>query len=94
MNRYVTTITVNQWRIKENAEQGLDQPTICVNTYEYCAHKSKACGVGTEVEWGPRVGETCHFHDLDILVPSRVVYDPSNKTPCGASCWMQVEGTL
>ena len=86
---YVTTVTVNQWRIKENAEQGLDQPTICVNTYEYRSPEDGGYGV----TWGPRVGDTRHFHDLDVPT-GRMIYDPVNKTPCGASCWMQIEGEL
>lgn len=76
----ITTITVNQWRVKSNAETGADEPVICVNHYEY----------RDDHTWGPKVGETEHHHELDIPTASWVVYDPLNKTPCGASCWMEV----
>jgi len=81
--RLVTTITVNQWVIKSNAENGENEPVLCVNTYK---------GRFPDGSWGEKVGETVHLHEVDVLVPSKVVFDPINKTPCGASCWMQVEG--
>lgn len=80
----ITTITVNQWHIRDNAEGGAQKPVLCVNTY----HRNR------DGSFGEKVGETVHMNEVDILVPSKVVYDPINKTPCGASCWMQVEGSL
>lgn len=90
----VTTITVNQWHIKHNAENPDDpKPVVCVNTYRNCAVFNGSQGV-TRV-WGPKVGLTVHYNDFDVVGENvRVVYDPINKTPCGASCWMQVEGGL
>lgn len=78
----VTTVTVNQWRIKSNAETGQNEPVICVNTYAY-----KRDG-----RWGPQIEPTRHY---DQYTPPegkvKVVHDPVNKTPCGASCWMEIE---
>lgn len=89
----VVTITVNQWRIKSNAETGAREPVICVNTYEYVKVLFANNGTTETVrEWGPKIGETEHYHDF--IIPDgayniRTVYDPVNKTPCQASCWMQ-----
>lgn len=80
----VVTITVNQWRIKSNEVTGANEPVICVNRYEW--------GDRHTHEWGPKIGDTEHYHHF--LLPTdaenvRTIYDPVNKTPCGASCWMQ-----
>jgi len=39
---------------------------------------------------GVKVGETEHHHDYEMPA-GFMVYDPVNKTPCGASCWMEYE---
>jgi len=81
----ITTITVNQWRIKSNAETGANEPVVCVNTYAY--RKGN--------RWGPQVTATEHYHDFNVSEQGasnvKVVHDPVNKTPCGASCWMEYE---
>lgn len=88
----VVTITVNQWRIKSNAETGENEPVVCVNHYEWVdVHVGIFWGRPSRV-WGPKIGETEHYHDF--VLPSdaqdvRTIYDPVNKTPCQASCWMQ-----
>ena len=41
---------------------------------------------------GPKIGETEHYHDFVLPADAenvRTIYDPVNKTPCQASCWMQ-----
>lgn len=87
----VVTITVNQWRIKSNAETGAREPVICVNTYEWVSVRE--FGGNTEIRlWGPKIGETEHYHDFVLPEGAenvRTIYDPVNKTPCQASCWMQ-----
>lgn len=77
----ITTITINQYRIKENASLPPEDrlPVICVNRYAF--HE------GTT--WGPKIGETEHYHEFPITAGT-TVYDPVNKTPCGASCWVEV----
>lgn len=82
----VVTITVNQWRIKSNAETGADEPVVCVNHYEW-SYSLRGARL-----WGPKIGETEHWHDFVLPVDAenvRTIYDPVNKTPCQASCWMQ-----
>lgn len=76
----VTTVTVNRWRIKSNSENNANEPVICVNTYAY-----KRNG-----RWGPQIKKTEHFHEYIVEGEVQVKYDPNNKTPCGASCWMEV----
>lgn len=88
----VVTITVNQWRIKSNAETGANEPVVCVNHYEWVDVHGGIFGDRTTRVWGPKIGETEHYHDF--LLPNdaqdvRTIYDPVNKTPCQASCWMQ-----
>lgn len=86
----ITTITVNQWRIKSNAETGANEPVICVNHYEWVeriATPDGKCGR----RWGPKMGETSHHHYYDHVGLMSVIYDPEFKTPCGASCWMEYE---
>lgn len=83
----IETITVNQWRVKDNAArlpEGVPlEPVVCVNRYEF---RDPATG-----EWGPKIGETEHHHEMPVKGDEvTVVYDPVNKTPCGASCWMEV----
>lgn len=78
----VITVTVNQWRIKSNAETGSNEPVICVNTYAY-----KRDG-----RWGPKIEPTRHYSQYTPPAGKvEVVYDPINKTPCGASCWMEID---
>ena len=77
----IVTITVNRWRIKSNAETGASEPVLCVNEYD-------------GLLYGRKIGETRHYHAFAIpadAVNVQVKYDPENKTPCGASCWMQFE---
>lgn len=84
----VVTITVNQWRIKLNAETGANGPVVCVNHYEY----GGISGDSDTRVWGPKIGETEHYHDFVLPVGAenvRTIYDPVNKTPCEASCWIQ-----
>lgn len=88
----VVTVTVNQWHIKKNAERtkGNELPVICVNVYEWSRFWYEE-GV-LRREWGPKVGPTRHYYyeyrPLYGMV-SAVIHDPVNKTPCGASCWME-----
>ena len=84
----IETITVNQWHVKENATLAPAdrKPVICVNTYEYLGLD------GTR--FGDRVAATRHYHQKDMYqtpedILLEMVYDPDNKTPCGASCWHQ-----
>ena len=82
----VVTITVNQWRIKYNAETVANEPVICVNHYKW------AYPLGGERLWGPKIGDTEHHYDFVLPEGAknvRTIYDPVNKTPCQASCWMQ-----
>lgn len=98
----VVTITVNQWRIKSNAETGANDPVVCVNHYEWvCVNHYEWVGVREGIikddspilrGWGPKIGETEHYHDFVLPAGAenvRTIYDPVNKTPCQASCWMQ-----
>lgn len=92
----VVTITVNQWRIKSNAETGANEPVVCVNHYKYtCCYTEydvEKAEVVQRRSWGPKIGETEHYHDFVLPTGAenvRTIYDPVNKTPCGASCWMQ-----
>lgn len=82
----VITVTVNQWRIEWNAETGANEPVICVNTYA-----SKGYDNGVPI-WGDKIGETEHYHEYvpTGAIRTAVQYDPVNKTPCGASCWMEI----
>jgi len=79
MSEHVTTITVNQWRIADNAKNGTNDPVLCVNTYAY----------RNGTEWGKKIGETVHCNTYEYEGNIKVVYDPANKTPCGASAWME-----
>lgn len=90
----VVTITVNQWRIKSNAETGANEPVICVNRYEWVKSGFNRRTGETWRKWGPKIGETEHYHDFVLPIYAdaenvRTIYDPVNKTPCQASCWMQ-----
>lgn len=85
----VVTVTVNQWHIKSNATEGTNLPVICVNRYEWV--KAGFDGFGkVQRTWGPKIGETEHWFDYDVPAGT-MMYDPVNKTPCGASCWMEYE---
>lgn len=87
----VVTITVNQWRIKSNAETGANEPVVCVNRYEWVSERMLMGKIEFRL-WGPKIGETEHYHDFVLPVDAedvRTIYDPENKTPCQASCWMQ-----
>ena len=87
----VVTITVNQWRIKSNAETGANDPVICVNHYEWTAEFPDHNGTAVR-GWGSNIGETQHYHVFVLPTDAknvRTIYDPVNKTPCQASCWMQ-----
>lgn len=87
----VVTVTVNQWHIKHNAENPDDpKPVVCINRYED-VHVSIEMG-RVKREWGDKIGETEHYFDFTTYeAPMHVIYDPVNKTPCGASCWMEYE---
>lgn len=91
----VVTITVNQWRIKSNAENGETQPVICVNEYEHVrVGRHRHPGGKTWRIWGEKIAPTRHYQAFAIpdgAFNIRVLHDPENKTPCGASCWMQFE---
>lgn len=89
----IKTFTVNQWHIKHNAENPDDmKPVVCVNAYASCNVERDPMGRVSDRQWGQKVGFTEHYYDLDVLGGSvQVIYDPVNKTPCGASCWMQAE---
>lgn len=84
----IETVTVNQWHIKSNATEGTHLPPICINRYEYV----RPLMIDGEMvrDWGVKVGETRHRFAYDVPA-GRMVYDPVNKTPCGASCWMEYE---
>ena len=85
----VVTVTVNQWHIKDNSTKGTNKPVICVNRYEGVdVYYDEEGRVGRD--WGNKVGETEHHHDYEMPA-GFMVYDPVNKTPCGASCWMEYE---
>ena len=84
----VVTITVNQWHIKDNATKGTNKPVICVNRYEYV--KVTVINGVIPRDWGPKVGETEHHFDYSVPA-GYMMYDTVNKTPCGASCWMEYE---
>ena len=86
----VVTVTVNQWHVKSNATEGTNLPVICVNRYEWTEQASDAVGNVLRRFWGPKIGETEHHYDLDVPAGC-MIYDPVNKTPCGASCWMEYE---
>ena len=89
----VVTVTVNQWRIKSNAETGANEPVICVNHYEWTKTVfDRKTGKPALRMWGPKIGQTEHWHDCVLPADAenvRTIYDPVNKTPCQASCWMQ-----
>lgn len=88
----VVTITVNQWRIKSNAETGANEPVICVNHYAGTNPGVNRKTGKTWRTWGPKIGETEHYHDYVLPADAynvRTIYDPVHKTPCQASCWMQ-----
>lgn len=72
------TVTVNQWRIKSNAEGATNDPVICVNRYR-----------PAQEGFGEKLGDTEHHWSFDIPAGAKAVYDPINKTPCGASCWVE-----
>lgn len=84
----VVTVTVNQWHIKSNATEGTNLPVICVNRYEYV----KVMMIDGLIyrDWGQKIGETEHHYDFSVPA-GHMLYDPVNKTPCGASCWMEYE---
>ena len=84
----VVTITVNQWHIKTNATEGTNLPVICVNRYEWVDVNRGQNGDRLTRGWGPKIGETEHYFDYEVPA-GFMVYDPVNKTPCGASCWME-----
>lgn len=85
----VVTLTVNVWRIKENETgEGPRQPVLCLNRYEWVRSGFNKKTGKVWRKWGPKVGETEHWFDLDIP-ESTMIYDPINKTPCGASCWAE-----
>ena len=78
----LTTVTVNQWVIKSNAENGENKPAVCLNTY---VDRDRS-------DWGEHVAGPTHVHEHEIPLTAtdvKVVHDPINKTPCGASCWME-----
>ena len=89
----VATITVNQWRIKSNAETGANEPVVCVNHYEWVKVVfDRKTGKPALRMWGPKIGQTMHYQEF--AMPSRAtnvrtIYDPASKTTCQASCWMQ-----
>ena len=85
----VATITVNQWRIKSNAETGANEPVVCVNHYEWVKVVfDRKNGKPALRMWGPKIGQTMHYQEF--AMPSRAtIYDPASKTTCQASCWMQ-----
>ena len=85
----VVTVTVNQWHIKDNSTNGTNKPVICVNRYKGVAVYYDEEG-RVRRAWGNKVGETEHHHDYEMPA-GFMVYDPVNKTPCGASCWMEYE---
>jgi hypothetical protein len=95
----ITTVTVNQWRIKSNAETGAHEPVLCVNKYtgeldppphalEVMDHDLVYVGD----RWGWKIGDTRHtnYYERTNGDSVRVFYDPVNKTPCGASAWMEI----
>ena len=84
----VVTVTVNQWNIKSNATEGKNLPVICVNRYEYV--KVRMIDGVIYRDWGRKIGETEHYFDCSVPA-GHMVYDPVNKTPCGASCWLEYE---
>ncbi|WFG40859.1 hypothetical protein ParaKuw1_00026 [Paracoccus phage ParKuw1] len=84
----VVTVTVNQWHIKENATEGTHKPVICVNIYDYVRKVYNADGSLMKRDFGPKIGETQHYYNFDVP-GGEMIYDPVNKTPCGASCWME-----
>ncbi len=87
----IKTFTVNQWHIKHNAENPAAKlPVVCVNKYASLEETRNEYGKVTSRKWGEQLGHTEHFYDIDVIGDEvRVIYDPENKTPCGASCWMQ-----
>ena len=69
---------------------------VCVNpyeyTYEYTDYDYEKAEFVQKRVWGPKIGETVHYHDFVLPTDAenvRTIYDPVNKTPCQASCWMQ-----
>jgi hypothetical protein len=95
----ITTVTVNQWRIKSNAETGADEPVLCVNkytgvldptTYAFSVAYHDLVYVGGR--WGWKIGDTRHtnYYERTNGDSVRVFYDPLHKTPCGASAWMEI----
>ena len=88
----VVTITVNQWRIKSNAETGTNEPVVCVNYYEWVKTGfNRKTGKVWRI-WGPKIWETAHCHAFVLPADARnvqTIYDPVNKTPCGASYWVE-----
>jgi len=84
----VVTVTVNQWHIKANATEGTNLPVICVNRYQWVDVSRGPFGDRLTRVWGPKIGETEHHYDYDVPA-GHMIYDPVNKTPCGASCWME-----
>jgi hypothetical protein len=94
----ITTVTVNQWRIKSNAETGADEPVLCVNKYtgrhfiptDQCILDLKLVYIGGR--WGWKIGDTRHTNSYEHTNGDsvQVFYDPVNKTPCGASAWMEI----
>lgn len=89
----IKTFTVNQWHIKHNAENpDAKLPVVCVNCYTGVEVERNTYGKVVGRTWGEQVGHTEHYYDIAVLGDDvQVIYDPMNKTPCGASCWMQAE---
>lgn len=88
----VTTITVNVWHVQENAkliEAGETdplklKPVFCLNTY------AGVRWVNGKRVWGTKLERTRHMHSLSLIPDSNSAeYDPFNKTPCGASAWIE-----
>ena len=95
----VTTITVNQWNIKHNVDNPHDlKPVVCVNHYQSVrVLRNASNGAILGREWGAKLNETEHYFELDLadvaqyMLQAQMIYDPRYKTPCGASCWLQLE---
>lgn len=84
--KFLITITINQWHIKHNEENpDSPKPPVCINVY-----RSEPETEGSR--WGAKYGQTLHTWETPFLYThSRVVYNPEDKTPCGASCWLEIE---
>lgn len=84
----IITVTVNKRRIESNAETGKNKPVLCVNKY------AGRITHGGRAYWGRKIGTTEHLYEYSPLVNPmsdiKIIYDPVNKTPCGASCWVDI----